>query len=45
VTTFDDPNRESLGLDPIWTGAGDEPAPPDEEDETPPDDEPEEETA
>jgi len=27
-TTFDDPNRESLGLAPIWTGAGDDaPAP------------------
>ena len=31
VTTFDDPNRESLGLSPIWTGAGDEPAPPEED--------------
>jgi hypothetical protein len=32
VTTFDDPNRESLGLAPIWTGAGEEPAPEPEED-------------
>ena len=22
-TQYDDPNRESLGLEPIWTGAGD----------------------
>jgi len=37
---FDDPNRESLGLAPIWTGAGDEPAPPEEDEAL---DEPEEE--
>lgn len=24
---YDDPNRESLGLPPIWTGAGAEPDP------------------
>ena len=24
MTIFDDPNRESVGLAPIWTGAGDE---------------------
>jgi hypothetical protein len=23
MTMFDDPNREALGLEPIWTGAGD----------------------
>ena len=37
MSTFDDPNRESLGLAPIWTGAGEEPPPPEpevEEDET-----------
>jgi hypothetical protein len=22
VTIFDDPNREAIGLEPIWTGAG-----------------------
>lgn len=39
MTTFDDPNRESLGLAPIWTGAGDTPEePPPEE---PPVEEPE----
>ena len=27
MTYFDDPNRESLGLPPIWTGAGEEPPP------------------
>lgn len=27
MTYFDDPNRESLGLAPIWTGAGEEPPP------------------
>jgi len=21
VTTFEDPNREAVGLDPVWTGA------------------------
>jgi hypothetical protein len=26
-TTYDYPNRESVGLAPIWTGAGDEPPP------------------
>lgn len=30
MTIFDDPNRQALGLDPIWTGAGDEPDPPPE---------------
>jgi hypothetical protein len=24
MTIYDDPNREAVGLDPIWTGAGDE---------------------
>jgi hypothetical protein len=24
VTIYDDPNRESVGLAPIWTGAGEE---------------------
>lgn len=24
MTIFDDPNRQALGLDPIWTGAGEE---------------------
>jgi hypothetical protein len=24
MTIYDDPNRESVGLEPIWTGAGDE---------------------
>jgi hypothetical protein len=28
VTIFDDPNREAIGLAPIWTGSGDEPEPP-----------------
>ena len=28
MSTFDDPNREAVGLDPIWTGAdGGEPPP------------------
>jgi hypothetical protein len=27
MSTFDDPNRESVGLAPIWTGAGEEVAP------------------
>jgi hypothetical protein len=33
--TYDDPNREALGLPPIWTGAGDvvEPQPTDEGDD------------
>jgi len=22
MSTFDDPNRQAVGLDPIWTGAG-----------------------
>jgi hypothetical protein len=30
MTIFDDPNRESLGLEPIWTGAGEDPDPPPE---------------
>ena len=25
--SFDDPNRESVGVAPIWTGAGEEPPP------------------
>ena len=25
MSTFDDPNREAVGLEPIWTGAGEEP--------------------
>jgi hypothetical protein len=25
VTIYDDPNREAVGLAPIWTGAGEEP--------------------
>ena len=25
MTVFDDPNREAVGLDPIWTGAGEAP--------------------
>jgi hypothetical protein len=24
VTSFDDPNREAVGLEPAWTGAGDD---------------------
>jgi hypothetical protein len=27
MSTFEDPNRESVGLPPIWTGAGEEPPP------------------
>jgi hypothetical protein len=27
MTMFDDPNRESVGLDPIWTDAEDPPLP------------------
>jgi hypothetical protein len=23
MSTFDDPNREAVGMAPIWTGAGD----------------------
>jgi hypothetical protein len=37
MSTFDDPNREALGLEPIWTGAGDDTPPAD----PPPDGEPE----
>ncbi len=32
MSTFDDPNRESVGLPPIWTGAGDVTEPPVEPD-------------
>ena len=28
MSTFEDPNRESVGLPPIWTGAGDPPPEP-----------------
>lgn len=28
MTIFDDPNRESVGLPPIWTGAGETESPP-----------------
>jgi hypothetical protein len=28
VSTFDDPNREAVGLDPVWTGADTPTAPP-----------------
>jgi hypothetical protein len=28
ATVYDDPNRESVGLAPIWTGAGEDPPPP-----------------
>ena len=28
MTTFDDPNRESVGLPPIWTGADTDPTDP-----------------
>ena len=28
ATFYDDPNREAVGLEPIWTGAGDPPDPP-----------------
>lgn len=34
MSTYDDPNREAVGLDPIWTGAEDE-APPPEPDPAP----------
>ncbi len=27
MSNFDDPNREAVGLAPIWTGAGDAPPP------------------
>jgi len=27
MTTYDDPNRQAVGLEPIWTGAGEEVAP------------------
>jgi hypothetical protein len=30
VTIFDDPNREALGLAPIWTGSDNEPEQPTE---------------
>ena len=33
MTQFDDPNRECVGLEPIWTGAGDPPDPPPEGDD------------
>lgn len=32
MTIYDDPNREAVGLEPIWTGAG-EPPPPEGDDE------------
>jgi hypothetical protein len=35
VTILDDPNREAVGLAPIWTGAGEEPPPPEGDDELP----------
>lgn len=25
MSSFDDPNRQAVGLEPIWTGAGEEP--------------------
>jgi hypothetical protein len=28
MTSFDDPNRQAVGQPPIWTGAGEEPPPP-----------------
>lgn len=43
MSTFDDPNREAVGLPPIWTGAnlpGDEEPPPQEPPEEPPAEEP-----
>lgn len=42
MSTFDDPNREAVGLDPIWTDAGD-PEPPPEEPPVEPLEEPESE--
>jgi hypothetical protein len=27
MSTFDDPNREAVGLAPIWAGGGDQPPP------------------
>lgn len=47
MTFYDDPNREAVGLEPIWTGAGEteepppEVEPPVEEPEAEPDTEPE----
>ena len=34
MSQMDDPNRESVGLPPIWTGAGDQPDPPPDGGET-----------
>jgi hypothetical protein len=31
MSTFDDPNREAIGLEPIWTGAEPDAAPKDDE--------------
>ena len=28
MTSYDDPNRQAVGLEPIWTGAGEEPVEP-----------------
>jgi hypothetical protein len=30
MSQMDDPNREAVGVEPIWTGAGDPPDPPPE---------------
>jgi len=35
-TQYDDPNRESIGLEPIWSGAGDAEPPPINEIDPPP---------
>ena len=41
MTMFDDPNREAVGLAPIWTGAGEPEAEPEPElRSTEPDEEP-----
>jgi len=41
VSTYDDPNREAVGLEPIWTGADTDPTDPIPPGEVEPEPEPE----
>jgi hypothetical protein len=43
MTLYDDPNREAVGLEPIWTGAGDVMQPVGEGEQGPADSDPGEE--